>query len=399
MSEEKKNVEVTAESTQKKKFELTPKAKKIINIVVDVVCGAVLLFALLLAICTIRSKVKGYNDYTEIFGKAYIAASSESMNADKPDWVPEGKYSGFKKGDLLTIKTLSSSEAAKLEVGDIITFETIEIVKDKRVLNTHRIKEINYRDGAIESYTTQGDNKETSPGTETVRINEVVGIYQGKTGGIGHLFLFMNSSAGFFVCIVLPTLLVVVYCVVNLILVIRKEKKVQTAAATEEKDAERERIRAELLAEMQANSANQETLTDNQATSESNAQPEAIVVAEEVTENKTKTVDVPAPENAAEEVKADTEDTKSEEVKAESEEVKAEDKKAEPAEKKAKPAAKTTAKSATSKTTAKPSSSKSAASKTTAAKSANKSTTTKTAAKPAATKKTSAKTDTDNSKE
>ena len=65
----------------------------------------------------------------------------------------------------------------------------------------------------------------------------------------------MGTSAGFFVCVVLPTLLIVVYCAVNLILVIRKEKKVQTIAAVQEKEDERERIRQELLAEMQANAA------------------------------------------------------------------------------------------------------------------------------------------------
>ena len=63
--------------------------------------------------------------------------------------------------------------------------------------------------------------------------------------------MFMNSSAGFFVCIVLPSLIVVAYFAVNLILVIRKEKKVQTAEAEQAQLEERERLRQELLAEMQ----------------------------------------------------------------------------------------------------------------------------------------------------
>ncbi|MGN1060706.1 MAG: hypothetical protein ACI4QN_03140, partial [Candidatus Coproplasma sp.] len=42
------------------------------------------------------------------------------------------------------------------------------------------------------------------------------------------------------------------YCVYNLIVVIKKEKKVQAADAEAEKEAEKERIRQELLAEMQA---------------------------------------------------------------------------------------------------------------------------------------------------
>ncbi len=363
MSEEKENFELATESTEKKKFELTPKAKKIINIVVDVVCGAILLFALLLAICTIRSKAKGYSEYTEIFGKAYIAASSDSMDAKKPEGVPASKPSGFKKGDLLTIKTLSAAEAAKLEVGDVITFQTTSIVKDKRVLNTHRIIQIDKNsDGVVESYRTQGDNREVSHSWEKVQLNEIVGIYQKKSGGIGHLFLFMNSSAGFFVCIVLPTLIVVAYCVVNLILVIRKEKKAQTAAAIEEKAAEdermiaeRERIRAELLAEMQGNNAVSEPAQ------KSEDQPEAVVVAEEVNDNKEEEM-VEAP------------------VEEKTEEVKAEEINEKPVEKKAKPAAKsastkaTGTKPAAKSASAKTASAKPAASKTTGAKTAAKKT-------------------------
>ncbi|MGN1104353.1 MAG: signal peptidase I [Candidatus Coproplasma sp.] len=235
---------------------MTAKTKKILNIVLDVVIAIVLVFAAFLAIVSIRSKAKGYNQYTEIFGSAYVAVASNSMDAEKPDYVPEGKLEGFAKGDLIKIKLVSEDQANQLEVGDIITFRTNQIVENQYVLNTHRIISINTDDdGNAISYVTKGDNNELQDGS-AVLVSEVVGVYQGKASGIGHVFLFMSSSTGFFVCIVLPTLLIVVYCVVNLILVIKKEKKVQTAEAelekAAEKDAERERIRQELLAEMQA---------------------------------------------------------------------------------------------------------------------------------------------------
>lgn len=231
---------------------MKPKTKKILNIVLDVVIAIVLVFAAFLAVISIRSKVKGYNDYTEVFGSAYVAVASESMSGTTPDYVPQGKLEGFEKGDLIKINLTDEKEVQQLEVGDIITFKTVYIVQDKTVLNTHRIVEINRNsEGKIVSFVTRGDNNDVND-TMPISVADVVGVYEGKASGIGHVFLFMSSSAGFFVCIVLPTLLIVVYCVVNLVLVIQKEKKVQVAEAEIEKQAEKERIRQELLAEMQS---------------------------------------------------------------------------------------------------------------------------------------------------
>lgn len=228
---------------EKEKKKLSPKAKRIINIVVDVVVAVILAFALILAISTITSKKKGYDQYTEIFGSAYLAVESDSM-------VPT-----FEKGDLIKIKTVKGNDAANLDEGDIITFKTTRITADgKTVLNTHRIVKVVKENGTVK-YRTQGDNKETNPNpdSELVTLDKIVGIYKGKASGIGKVFLFMQTSAGFFVCVVLPTLLIVAYCAVNLVLVIRKEKKKQTEEAVVAKLDERERIRQELLAEMQAN--------------------------------------------------------------------------------------------------------------------------------------------------
>lgn len=229
---------------EKEKRKLSPKAKRIINIVVDVVVAVILAFALILAISTITSKKKGYDQYTEIFGTAYLAVESGSMEPT------------FKRGDLIKIKTVKGDDAANLEKDDIITFKTTLRQGGKIVLNTHRIVEVVKENGTVK-YRTQGDNKVTNPNPDSdlVTLDDIVGVYKGKAGGIGNVFLFMNTSAGFFVCVVLPTLLIVAYCAVNLVLVIRKEKKKQTEEAVIAKMDEREKLRQELLAEMQANSA------------------------------------------------------------------------------------------------------------------------------------------------
>lgn len=231
------------------KLNISPKAKKIINIVVNVIVGLVLVIAFFLAVCAISSKSKGYQDYTEVFGKAYLAVRSDSMEKQYgTDTVLEDN---FAKGDLITIKLVKGDEAKSLKKGQIITFKDPMIYgdQDKYALNSHRIIDIiENKDGKI-TYVTHGDNNPEGS-NERVADSDVIGIYQGKASGIGHMFLFMSTSAGFFVCIVLPTLIVVVFAAVNLVLVILKERKVQTAAVEDAKQAEREKMRAELLAEM-----------------------------------------------------------------------------------------------------------------------------------------------------
>lgn len=238
------------------KINLSPKTKKILNIVVDVFCGIILIVALIFAICSISSKAKGYDQYTEIFGKSYLAVQSESMEKDYS--TGEVKDDNFSKGDLIVIKTLKVDEVRKLKVGDIVTFQTRDITDDgTMVLNSHRIIEIVGTEGEASAFITHGDNNPEGR-NETVLVSDVVGIYQGKASGIGHMFLFMGTSAGFFVCVVLPTLIVVAFAAVNLVLVILKEKKVQAVASEEAKQSEREKMRAELLAEMGMNAENKQ---------------------------------------------------------------------------------------------------------------------------------------------
>jgi signal peptidase len=207
----------------------------------------ILVFVVILAVSAITSKAKGYDGYTEIFGRAYVGVESNSMKGDKED--------NFSKGDVIVIKTLSQDEVSNLKVGDVITFRTNQITNDGTYyLNTHRITEVIESNGSI-SFKTKGDNNDYED-SGTVAAAYVIGKFDGKASGIGYMFLFMRSSAGFFVCVVLPSLLVVVYFAVNLVIVIIKEKKSQATAEADAKqkehDAIMEQARAAVMAELAA---------------------------------------------------------------------------------------------------------------------------------------------------
>ena len=231
---------------------MSRKTKIILNVIVDAIVLVILAFAIIFAVSMITSRASGYHGYTVIFGKSYLAVESDSMAMDY-----ETKQAGednFSRGDLIIIRTVEGEEAKNLPVGTIITFRSYEIsADDKYVLNTHRIIQSN---GGW--YTTHGDNNPEGQ-NESVLADDIVGVYEGKVEGLGNFVLFMGSFGGFCTFVLVPSLLVVAYFTVNLVFVVRSEKKKQAAEAEAENrkllDEQKERMRQEILAEL-ANEGN-----------------------------------------------------------------------------------------------------------------------------------------------
>ena len=207
--------------------------KKVINIVVNVIVAIILVFVFILTLNIILSGDKGY---TSIFGTAYVSVESNSMKGDKAD--------NFQKGDLLKIKILEEEEKKNLQPGDVITFWDNTIVDNQLVLNSHRIIKVEKQSDGSVRYETKGDNNLDA---DKMLIPDVtiVGIYEGKIGGLGNVVSWFHSSTGFFVCIVLPAFLIVAYFAFNLVMVLRERNKVSD-------ETKKERLRQELLEELRA---------------------------------------------------------------------------------------------------------------------------------------------------
>ena len=207
--------------------------KKVINIVVNVIVAIILVFVFILTLTIILSGDKGY---TSIFGTAYVSVESNSMKGDKAD--------NFQKGDLLKIKILDEEEKKNLQPGDVITFWDNTIVDNQLVLNSHRIIKVEKQSDGSVRYETKGDNNLDA---DKMLIPDVtiVGIYEGKIGGLGNVVSWFHSSTGFFVCIVLPAFLIVAYFAFNLVMVLRERNKVSD-------ETKKERLRQELLEELRA---------------------------------------------------------------------------------------------------------------------------------------------------
>ncbi|WP_343210712.1 signal peptidase I [Anaerolentibacter hominis] len=136
----------------------------------------------------------------------------------------------FNTGDLILIKSVDTDS---LKAGDVICYQ----VSGQAV--THRIKEIVQEEGQTR-YVTQGDNNNTTDST-TVAPEDVEGTYMGvHLAGLGNFAMFMQSTTGMIVFIVLPLLLFVLWDVLRHRLNGKKELK-----RTEELEAELAALKAQ----------------------------------------------------------------------------------------------------------------------------------------------------------
>lgn len=241
------------------------KKKKISGIVVNTIVIVILVFVCLIALSIILSAGKGY---TNLFGSAYVSVQSDSMEGT--DQLYEGEYAaysvkGFKKGDLLRVRILNEEQGKTLQVGDVITFRQ-SISGKGDILNTHRVVEV-----TASGYKTLGDKakcdyeaaladyekakaegrdavKPTEPQPESVPYGAVVGKYEGhRIAGLGKAVDFFHSSAGFFVCVVLPSFLIVAYFAFNLFVTVKSVKASYAEAGKQDEEAQmREKILQEL---------------------------------------------------------------------------------------------------------------------------------------------------------
>ena len=219
------------------------KAKKIGGIVVNVILWLFVVFAVIITVIAFSASSNAKNVPT-IGGKCYLNVQSDSMNGEKPEWVPENKYSGFKKGDLIIGKYIAESDEAidALEKGDIVTYEW-DINGDGQIstgeYNTHRISDI-YRDdgGHVVSLFTIGDNRNMSLVTEQVQRSGLIAVYTGKkSSGIGSMLNFLSSQLGFGLCILLPLVLFFGYelfVFIKTVIKVKNEGKKVITSADEE---------------------------------------------------------------------------------------------------------------------------------------------------------------------
>lgn len=189
------------------------KGKKALNIALIVFEIAIVIVAIAFSISILLST--GYESSSD-FGKSSIRLMpvlTDSMAGDKDD--------SFKAGDLIVVKSAEKVDLSTLEVGDIITY--LDYVGGDLQFVTHRIiaiEESEMSNGTvIREYTTMGDAEDSETAIpKKLYAGDIKGVYVGKLAGAGNAVFWLQDPTHFFLVIMLPLILLLLY---NAYLVVR----------------------------------------------------------------------------------------------------------------------------------------------------------------------------------
>ncbi|MBE6642450.1 MAG: signal peptidase I [Ruminococcaceae bacterium] len=201
----------------KKKTSVSHKVLTVVGIVLCVILIPILLINLTLIAKSYINK----DEVPSIAGTFPLIVLTDSM------------YPEIKSGDLIFCHTI---DAEDIKVDDIISF--FDPASNGKSIVTHRVIEIVDQNGEI-FFRTRGDHNNTND-RELVPSVNLVGKYSMRIAGAGHVAMFMQSTTGLIICVVLPILLIIGYDIIRR-RIYEKNKKEDTDALL----AELEALRAE----------------------------------------------------------------------------------------------------------------------------------------------------------
>lgn len=197
--------------------------KKVLRVTANVLAWIVLIIAFLVTIIVFSSGRN--NGVANIFGFIPMTVESDSM---KPT---------FSKNDLIICKEIDDINS--LKEGDVITFWTV--IDGRRVKNTHRIVEVEDKDGA-KSFITRGDNNDIND-TAPAYSGDLIGKWtETKISGVGKLLNFMRTKKGFFICIVIPMALFFLFELYKFIVTLIEAKRPEPVEQLDEEEIKRRAI-------------------------------------------------------------------------------------------------------------------------------------------------------------
>lgn len=162
-------------------------------------CFITLLFTVYFIDVTINSK-------KPLFG-AYIIAS--------PSMVPT-----IKINDAIIVKRVDHDQ---YNIGDIITFEST-YSQYKGLMVTHRIVDKMTKNNGRSKYTTKGDNNYIVDPTP-VMTEDIYGRVLFRIPGLGNLQSFFSKPSNYFLCLIIPGTLFVLYEVTRIVIMLFKHQK------------------------------------------------------------------------------------------------------------------------------------------------------------------------------
>ena len=199
--------------------------KRVINIIKNVIVWGIVALAVCMMLFTIVSVSTFNRNDRNLFGyKAYVVTSDSMSKTD------------FDAGDLILVKQV---DPATLKEEDIITYMSQNPESFGETI-THKIRSLTTDASGNPGFVTYGTTTDTDDAT-IVTYPYVLGRYEKAIPNIGSFFNFLKTTQGYFVCIFIPFMLLIIYQGLNCIRLFRRYKKEQM----QEMEKERAKIDAE----------------------------------------------------------------------------------------------------------------------------------------------------------
>ncbi len=202
--------------------------KKALNIIKTTLVWLVVALAVFMMIFTVISVTTFNRNDRDIFGyKAYIVNTDSMAKTD------------FDAGDLIFVKEVDPST---LKEGDIITYISQNTDSFGETI-THKIRKLTTDAEGNPGFITYGTTTDTDD-ESIVTYLYVLGKYEAHIPKIGAFFHFLKTTPGYFVCIFVPFMMLIVYQGIHFFRLFRRYKKEQM----EEMQAERVKLEEERAA-------------------------------------------------------------------------------------------------------------------------------------------------------
>ena len=117
--------------------------------------------------------------------------------------LTDSMYPDIKSGDLIICKAV---DAEGVKTGDVISF--FDPAGDGKTIVTHRVVEVMNENGL--AFKTKGDANNVAD-EKPVLAENLVGVYKTRLPGAGNIAMFMQTTPGLLVCVLLPLVLLVGY--------------------------------------------------------------------------------------------------------------------------------------------------------------------------------------------
>lgn len=212
--------------------------KKVLNIIKNIFVWLMVALAVCMMIFTVVSVNTFDRSDRSLFGfKAFIVLSDSMSKTD------------FDAGDLVLVKEVDPST---LKEGDIIAY-TSQNTSNYGETVTHKIRKLTTDASGEPGFITYGTTTDTDDET-VVTYPYVLGKYKTNIPKVGRFFMFLKTTPGYIVCILIPFLLLILIQGLNCIKLFRRYKLEQMAEMKEERAkieaerAESQKMMAELLA-------------------------------------------------------------------------------------------------------------------------------------------------------